>query len=65
MKEIRENIQNYFKGLIAKKKGDDDDPVDNDIDLETNLTKNTELNTSAYVARKLIENPDDMVYAEE
>ena len=52
MKQIRQKIQNYLKGLIAKK-GDDDDPVDTYIDLETNVTKNTELSTSDSVARQL------------
>ena len=33
MKEIREKIQNYLKGMISKKVVDDDDPVDTDIDL--------------------------------
>ena len=47
--------------MDIQKIGDDDDPVDTDIDLETNVMKNTELSTSASVARKLTENPDDMV----
>ena len=50
MKDIREKIQNCLKGLIAKK-GDDDDPVATDIDLETNVTKNPESSTSALVER--------------
>ena len=60
MKDIRDKIQNYLKVLIAKK-GDDDDTIDTAIGLETNVTKNTELSTSALVARQLTENPDDMV----
>ena len=39
--------------------------VATDIDLESNVTKNTELSTSTLVARKLTENPDEMVDAEE
>ena len=46
------------------KKGDNDDPVDTDIDLETNVIKNTELSTSASVAIQLTENPDNMVNTE-
>ena len=60
MKDIRDKIQNYLKVLIAKK-GDDDDTIDTAIGLETNVTKNTELSTSALVERQLTENPDDMV----
>ena len=51
MKEIRENIQKYLIKIIAKKIGDDDDPVDTDFDLETNVTKNTELSTYTLVER--------------
>ena len=52
--------------LIGSQKiGDDYDPVDTDIDMEPNVTKNTELSTSTLVARKLTENLDDMVDAEE
>ena len=39
MKEIRENTQNYLKGLIAKTIGDNDDPVATGIDLDSNVTK--------------------------
>ena len=46
---------------MISKKGDDDDTVDTDIDLETNVTNNTELSTSVSVARKLTENPDENV----
>ena len=45
--------------------GDDDYSVATDIDLESNVTKKTELSTSTLVARPLTENPDDMVDAEE
>ena len=48
MKETRYKIQNYIKGFIEKK-GDDDDSVDTDIDLDTNGMKKTELSTSASV----------------
>ena len=65
MKEIRDNIHNYLKGLIAKKIGDDDEPIDTDIDLETNVTKNTKLSPFDLVARQLTENPDDMLEKEE
>ena len=47
-----------------KKIGDDDDPVDTDIDLETNVKKKTELGTSDLVARKLMENTDYIVVTE-
>ena len=40
MKSIRQKIQNYLKVLTAKK-GNDDDPVDADIDMDKNVTKNT------------------------
>ena len=60
MKEIRQKIQNDLKGLIAKK-GEDGDPVDTDIDLQKNVTKNTELSTSASVERQLIRNTYDTV----
>ena len=51
--------------IDSQKIGDDDDPVDTDIGLEKNVIKNTELSTSASVARQLTENPDDMVNTEE
>ena len=51
--------------IDSQKIGDDDDPVATDIDLESNVMKNTELSTSDSVARQLTENPDDMVDAEE
>ena len=43
MKEIRENIQNYLKGLISKKIEDDDEPVATDIYLETNDDESEEI----------------------
>ena len=46
----------------SQKIGDYDYSVATDIDLESNVTKNTELST---VARQLTENPDDMVDAGE
>ena len=58
MKESRQKYRDYLKGL---KKKDDDDPVDTDIDLDTNGIKNTELSTSASVTRQLTENTYDMV----
>ena len=51
--------------LDSQKIGDDDYSVAIDIELESNVTKNTELSASNLVARQLIENPDDMVDAEE
>ena len=42
MKDIRQKIQNYLKGLIAKK-GDEDDPVDTDIDTEKNYEEYEEI----------------------
>ena len=51
--------------MDIQKLWDDDDPVDTDIDLETNVMKNTELSTSASVARKSTENPHNMVDTEE
>ena len=65
MKEIRENIHDYLKCLIAKKIGDDYYSVATDVDLESNVTKNTELSTSTLVARQLTESTHDMVDAEE
>ena len=51
--------------MITKKIGDDDDPVDNDIYMESNVKKNIELSTSHLVAIQLTENPDDMVGVDE
>ena len=51
--------------IDSQKIGDDDYSVAIDIELESNVTKNTELSASNLVARQLIENPDDMVNAEE
>ena len=61
MKEIRENILIYIKHLISKKIGHDQYSVATDIDLESNVTRNTDLSTSTLVARQLTENSDDMV----
>ena len=61
MKESRENIQNYLKCMIERI-WDDDYSVATDIDLESNMTKNTELSTSTLVARQLTDNPDEMIY---
>ena len=44
---------------------DDDYSVVTDIHLGSNVTKNTDLSTSTLVAKKLTENADDMVDAEE
>ena len=52
MKYIRYKIQNYLKVLTAKK-GDYDDPVDTDIELEKNVAKKKESSTSDSVARQL------------
>ena len=60
----RENTE-LLKRIYSQKIWDDDDPVDTDIDTDMNVMKNTEWSTSASVARKLIENPDDMVNIEE
>ena len=54
-----------IKRIGSQKEGDGDDPVDTDIDLETNVIKNSELSTSASMARKFTENLDDMVNTEE
>ena len=43
MKNIREKIKNYLKGWISKKKGDDDDLVDTDIDRERNDEESEEI----------------------
>ena len=50
---------------MTAKKGDDDDPFDTDIDQWTNVMKNTELSTSASMARQLTGNTYDMVNTEE
>ena len=49
----------------SQKIGDDDYSVATDIDLESNVTKNTELSTSTLVERQWTENLDDMGDAEE
>ena len=54
-----------LKRFDSQKIGDDDDPIDTDIDMETNVTKKTELSTSDLVVRQLTENQDDMVDTEE
>ena len=54
-----------LKMIDIQKIGDDDDPFDNNIDLETNMMKHIESSSSALVARQLTENPDDMVDTEE
>ena len=51
--------------LDSQKLLDDDYSVATDIDLESNVTKKTELSTSTLVERQLTENPDDMVDTEE
>ena len=51
--------------IDSQRIGDDDYSVGTDIDMESNVTKNTELSTSTLVARQLTENTDDMVDAEE
>ena len=53
------------KILEIQKIGHDDYSVATDIDLEYNVTKNTDLSTSTLAARQLTENPDDMVDSEE
>ena len=50
--------------MIAKNR-DNDDPVDTDIELETNVVKRTELSTYDSVARQFIENLDANVDIEE
>ena len=50
---------NLNKMLDSQKIGDDDYSVAIDIDLESNVTKNTELSTYTLVARQLTENPDN------
>ena len=54
-----------LKRFDSLKIGDEDNPVVTNIDLETNVTKKTELITSALVARQLTENQYDKVDAEE
>ena len=51
--------------LDSQKIEDDDYSVATDIDLDSNMTKNTELSTSTLVVRQLTENPYDMVDVEE
>ena len=51
--------------IDIQKIGNDNDPIATDIDLESNVKKNTKLSTSSLVARQFTENPDDMVDAEE
>ena len=48
----RYQIENpeLFKRIDSQKRGDNDAPVDTDIDLETNVMKNTELSKSHSVA---------------
>ena len=43
MKESRQKFQNYLKGLIAKRKGENDDIVDTDIDRETDDEESEEI----------------------
>ena len=64
MKDIRQKIQNYLKVLIDKNL-ENDDLVDTDIHLETNMGENTELSTSDSVAIKMTENIDENVDTEE
>ena len=64
MKEIRDKIQNHLKLLMAKNI-ENDDPVNSDIELYTNVVKNTELSTSESVARKMTEIPDEKIDTEE
>ena len=64
MKEIRENSE-LLKRIDSKKIVDNGDPVDTDINLETNVTKDTELSASVLVARQLTDNSYDMVDTEE
>ena len=52
MKDIRQKIQNYLKGLMAKK-GGNGDPVDTGIELDTNVAKNKKLSTYDSVARAM------------
>ena len=59
-----ENLE-LLKNIDSPKKGDNDNPVDTDIDLETNVIKKTESSSSALVEIQLTENPDDMVDTEE
>ena len=51
--------------MFIAKKWDSYYAVDADIDLKTNVMKNTELSTSGSVARQLTENPDEMLDIEE
>ena len=64
MKDIRQKIQNYLKVLIDKNI-ENDDIVDTDIQLETNVGEKTELSTSDSVAIKVTENIDENVDTEE
>ena len=44
---------------------ENDDTVDTDIELETNVVKNTEISTSESVAREMTYIPDENVDTEE
>ena len=65
MKDIRQKIQNNLKVLTAKNKIENGDVVDTDIELETNVGKNTELSNSDSVARQLTKKSDENVDTEE
>ena len=61
MKEIREKNPDLHKTLDSQKIGHDEYSVATDIDLESNVTRNTDLSTSTLVARQLTVNADDTV----
>ena len=52
---------NLHRTLVSQKIGHDEYSVATDIDLESNVTRNTDLSTSTLVATQLTENADDMV----
>ena len=56
MKDIRENIPIYIKTLDSQKIGHGEYSVATDIDLGSNVTRNTDLSTSTLVAREFTKN---------
>ena len=50
-----------LKAIYSQQNRENNDLVPTDIDLETNVVKNTELSTSESVSRKIEENPDKNV----
>ena len=50
-----------LKSIDIQQNRENDDLVDTDIALETNMMRNAELSTSGSVARKIAETPDENV----